>query len=123
MSASEYILLMQGELLPALGAALLFALACPGIGGALTKRCDAISFALGMAVLALVFAAVLPVSGSRGSLQALFFALAAPTLFGGYLLLRDLRKNLPALLCGGLFFALFLGSALLPPYSWEPFCR
>jgi len=119
VSASEYILLMQGDLLPALGVVLLFSLACPGIGGALTKRCDGISFALGMVVLGLVFAAVFPIPRSRGALAAVYFSLVPPALFGGYLFVRALRQNAGSVICGSLLFAFFLGSALLPPYSWD----
>jgi len=119
MSTAGYILQMQGHVFPVIAVCALFALASLGIGGALTRRCDCIAFALGMVVIALLSLLLLPLPGGGRLLRTAYFALAVPAVWGGYMLARGLGKNLPATICGSVLFLLFLGAALLPPYGWD----
>jgi len=119
MSTAGYILQMQGNVYLVLAVGLLFALACLGIGGALTKRCDAVAFTLGIVIISLLSLLLLPLPRGGWALRTAYAVLVLPALFGGYLFVRDFRKNRLSVVCGGAVFLLFLGAALLPPYGWD----
>ena len=119
MSAEQYILLLQGNALPALSVCALFALGAWGVGGVILRRGDFIAFALGVFVFGTASLCLFPLPYSKISLQIAVSAVSVFALFGVYFAWKSfLAQKLLWCVCL-LIFIFLVSSALLPPYAWD----